>query len=100
MFKESGFVSDDFLTHWRTYFKKCEKDFQKDHVNDGPPSGFDYDFIFQSQDETPNDAQIQRATFTENLNGDKSTIILNIPKYGPITKMLVKSADGKWFLAE
>lgn len=100
MFKESGFVSDEFLTHWRNYFKKCEKNFQKDHVNDGPPDGFEYDFIFNSQEETPNNAEIQKATFTQNSIGDKTTIILNFPKYGPISKTLVKSEDGRWLLAE
>ncbi|MCX6312001.1 MAG: hypothetical protein NT084_10255 [Bacteroidetes bacterium] len=100
LFQESGFVSDVFLTHWRNYFKECEKAFQKDHESDGPPMGFEYDFIFQSQEQTPNNSEIQQAAFTQNSNGDKTTIVLNFPKYGSYTKILVKSADGKWLLAE
>ncbi|HET6991993.1 MAG TPA: hypothetical protein VFJ43_11745 [Bacteroidia bacterium] len=101
LFKESGYVSDEFVTHWRKYFKDCEKDFQKNHAWDGPPDGFDYDFIFNSQEEFPSDSVIQNATTkSANLTGDRVTISLEIPDFGELTKKLVKSTDGKWLLTE
>lgn len=48
--KASGYVSEKYLDQWRAYFKKCDREFTKNPANDGPPEGFEYDFIMLSQD--------------------------------------------------
>ncbi len=48
--KESGFVSDKYLEQWRDYFKKADIKLRQDPVNDGPPDGFEFDFILRTQD--------------------------------------------------
>jgi hypothetical protein len=101
VFKQSGFVSEQFVSHWRKYFKDCEKDFQENHASDGPPDGFDYDFIFNSQEEFPSETAIQNAEVKQMATTSESTtVILTIPNYGEITKKLTKSPEGKWLIAE
>jgi hypothetical protein len=49
-FKKSGFVSNQYLETWRRYFETCNENFNKIHQNDGPPEGFEYDFVTLSQE--------------------------------------------------
>jgi hypothetical protein len=100
-FKESGFVSDEFITHWKNYFDNCEKNFQENHASDGPPDGFDYDFIYNSQEEFPSIPDIQNATAMNFvMAGNKTKVVLTIPKYGNVTQIVTQSADGKWLVTE
>jgi hypothetical protein len=49
--KSSGYVSDKYLDHWRKYFKKCDANFRKNpKIDDMPPDGFDYDFVYLSHE--------------------------------------------------
>ena len=48
--KSSGYISDKYLNYWREYFKKCEVKFKQNPMNDMPPDGFDYDFVYLSQE--------------------------------------------------
>ena len=48
--KSSGFVSDEYLNNFRTYFKEAEEVFKKDSINEGPPPGFDFDIVLQTQE--------------------------------------------------
>lgn len=48
--KSSGFVSENYIIEWRKYFEICDSDFKKNPQNDGPPEGFDCDFILRTHD--------------------------------------------------
>jgi len=52
--KSSGFISDLYLNKWREYFKEKEEEFKKYPQFDGPPDGFQFDFVLWTQivDET------------------------------------------------
>lgn len=47
--ESTGYISDNYLSKWREYFKKCDKHFHENPMNDGPPTGFEYDFVMLSQ---------------------------------------------------
>jgi hypothetical protein len=48
---ETKMVSTKYADKWREYFKKCEQHFKEHPSNEGPPEGFDYDFILFSQED-------------------------------------------------
>ena len=48
-FKATGFVSAEFVENDRTFYKKCEKIWQKEEIGD-IPSGMDADKYFCAQD--------------------------------------------------
>ena len=101
VFQESGFVSGAFVSHWRNYFRNAEKAFRNDPVSDGPPAGFEHDFIYNSQEDLPPNADIRDAVVVQDsTTGDPFVIVLNIPNFGAVTKMLVKSKQGIWLLAQ
>jgi hypothetical protein len=50
LLKSSGFISDTYLETWRDYFKKCDANFLKSKQNDGPPDGFEFDFVLWTQE--------------------------------------------------
>jgi len=48
--KESGFISGQYINTWHEYFKKRDEHFKSHPQNEGPPEGFDYDLVMQTQD--------------------------------------------------
>lgn len=58
--RTSGCVSKVYIEHWRNYFNNCDKTFLKKPQNEGPPAGFEFDFITNSQE---NPEKIQPSDF-------------------------------------
>ncbi len=58
----SGYVSPRYLDAWREYFRQCDQSFRADPQREGPPRGFDYDFVFQSQDYATELTQLKQLT--------------------------------------
>ncbi len=77
--KSSGFVSENYINEWRKYFKICDNDFKKNPQNDGPPEGFDYDFILQTQeiDETLNAIEKPKMIYSK-ISKNKATVEIDI----------------------
>ena len=48
-FRQSGYISDSYINSFRDYFKQCQKEFEITPQFDGPPYGFEFDFVFRSQ---------------------------------------------------
>ncbi len=48
--KQSTYISDSYLNHWRQYFKDRDKGFQETPQDEGPPEGFDYDLVLGTQE--------------------------------------------------
>ena len=48
--KSSGYISDQYLDHWRTYFKEHDKTMKEFPINDGPPDGFSFDLVLLTQE--------------------------------------------------
>lgn len=77
--KKSGFISEKYLDSWRQYFKKCDEAFTKNPVNDGPPEGFDFDFITWSQEYDDILADIGNTKVLKmNANGNVATVIVEL----------------------
>jgi hypothetical protein len=68
--KQSGFVSDVYLATQRTRFKESDQNFKKYPVYDGPPEGFDYDFIMNAQDFETELNTVEKATVSEASGSD------------------------------
>ncbi len=60
----SGYVSPRYLDAWREYFRKGDASFKSEPQYEGPPRGFDYDFVFQSQDYETELTQLEGLTVT------------------------------------
>ncbi|MBD0260223.1 MAG: hypothetical protein ICV83_31290 [Cytophagales bacterium] len=60
----SGYVSPRYLDAWHAYFRQCEQSFRADPQSEGPPRGFDYDFVFGSQDYGTELTQMEQLTVT------------------------------------
>lgn len=48
--RSSGYFSEIFFQYKRQYFKKADEKLLKTKQNDGPPEGFEYDFILFTQE--------------------------------------------------
>jgi len=48
--KESGYVSDQYIKKWKSYFLNRELNFKANLQNEGPPDGFEFDFILRDQE--------------------------------------------------
>jgi hypothetical protein len=48
--KKSTFIGPKFIEKWRKYFVKCDENFKASPQKEGPPAGFEFDFIMLSQD--------------------------------------------------
>jgi hypothetical protein len=96
--KNSGYISDQYIATWRQYFVKCENDFKRIRQREGPPEGFEFDFIMWSQtydDDLPNIEKANVRKYRENK--DKASLILEFPSSMKIGYSL-RSENGKWLI--
>ena len=97
-FKNSGYVSDKYIGTWRLYFKQCESNFKTSPENDGPPSGFDFDFVMCSQEYDEDLANIDKVKI-ENYQADntKAKLTLEFPSNMKLSYWLTKQ-NGNWLI--
>ena len=50
LLNNSGYVSHSYIKKWRTYFEKYSEQYKTSLYSDGPPEGFEYDFILNTQE--------------------------------------------------
>jgi hypothetical protein len=50
-FKKAGWVTEKYVGSWRLYFKEKDQYMIANSQWDGPPAGFEYDFVILAQDE-------------------------------------------------
>jgi hypothetical protein len=48
--KSSKFISQEYIRLWREYFQSKAENFKTNVQNEGPPEGFDFDFVLHSQE--------------------------------------------------
>lgn len=77
--KKTSMISDKYAKKWREYFRKCDQNFKYNPTNEGPPVGFDYDFITFSQ-EDPGLNALDKAKLTL-IKSDEisSTVLIQFP---------------------
>lgn len=56
-------VSPKYLQHWRAYFRQWGDTLQRRPQHDGPPAGFDYDFLVLSQEPEEELAELRAGTY-------------------------------------
>jgi hypothetical protein len=96
--KQSGFISEIYINQWRQYFKKCDAAFKKEPQNDGPPAGFDFDFVMCSQDFDEDLAHLEKAKIiNEQINNNKSILTIVFPTTLKLRYWLT-SDKGKWLI--
>ena len=100
VFKQSGFVSDKYIESYREYFKKCQKSFEMEPQTMGPAAGFDYDFIYKTQDYRFQVENADKATVKEiKVIGDKAIAMLWFSENTYYAFKLSRQAD-KWLIDE
>jgi hypothetical protein len=73
--KETSSISDKYVNKWREYFRKCDQHFKNNPTNEGPPVGFDYEFITLSQDD-PGLSVLEKAKLSVIKRDKNSSIVL------------------------
>jgi hypothetical protein len=94
----SGYVSSRYLDAWREYFQKCDQSFRTEPQYEGPPRGFDYDFVFQSQDYETELTQLERLTVTPlGAKAGQATLLVAFPT-GHRLKFWLAEAGNQWLI--
>jgi hypothetical protein len=96
--KQSGYISDQYISYWRGYFKKCDENFKKYPVNEGVPEGFDYDFVTNSQDFEEELKTIEKAKASEITNLKEKKIITLKFATGSTLTFELSMAEGRWYI--
>ncbi|MBA4145355.1 MAG: hypothetical protein C0523_06310 [Cytophaga sp.] len=105
VFRKSGFISEAYIETYRQYFKECQLEFEKEPHYEGPPTGFEYDFIFRSQDYQYQRDNPDKAKTTEiSITANKATVTIQYDEvYSYIYKLskvnndwLIDSIKGSW----
>jgi hypothetical protein len=95
--KSTGMISVSYIDKWRYYFKSCELHFIQQPSKEGPPPGFDYDFILQSQ-EDPGLDELDKVKFElldKELNSEQ--VIIKFPS-GYQYKYFLSRSDRHWLI--
>ena len=94
----SGYVSPRYLDDRREYFRQCEQSFRADPQSEGPPRGFDYDFVFQSQDYATELGQMEKLTVTSlAATPGQATLLVAFPTGHRLTFWLT-GAGNEWLI--
>jgi tetratricopeptide (TPR) repeat protein len=87
--QSAGFVSQVYIDYWRSYFKKCDERFIREKQDDGPPMGFEFDFVTNSQE---NPEKVLPPDFKLlGINGNKARV-----KYAGYLVYLLQQEEGGW----
>lgn len=96
--KNTNYISDNFINYWRAYFKKCEEDFKSNPSNEGPPDGFDFDFLTNSQDFEEELNTVEKATIVESKQIEGKLFLTILFVTGNKLKVELSQHDGKWLI--
>jgi hypothetical protein len=95
----TGMISDNYVDKWRMYFKKADQNFKSHPENEGPPEGFDYDFITFSQ-EDPGLNELEKTKLTVTYKGSNSaTVLISFPSAYEYNYLLTKH-EQHWQIDE
>ncbi len=94
--KSSGYISEKYISTWRKYFLKCEQNFKQNPQNDGPPNGFEFDFVLWTQEidetlESINNYKILNVNESEKNSVVDIEITMNL-------EFTLSKINGKWLI--
>ena len=94
----SGFLSDTYLSNWRTYFRKCNDMLRKSPQTEGPVKGLDFDLVMLSKEFKEDLTKIERATVEyQKVANDEGAITVGLPTTGMLRYKITKE-NGKWLI--
>ena len=96
--QESGSISDIYVKNWREYFKTCQANFELEPQYEGPANGFEYEFIFRSQDYRVQFEKHDEVKVTD-VQIDKNKAIATVEfEGGSIYKYELSKSHNDWFI--
>jgi hypothetical protein len=95
--KASGFISEKYLYQWRAYFKNCDEDFKKNPEYDGPPAGFDYDFVSFAQEDIGLDEMEKVKVVEQQVSSGEARLTLEF-KWKNKLAFVLSNVHGKWLI--
>ncbi|MBL4577076.1 MAG: hypothetical protein JKX74_01310 [Flavobacteriales bacterium] len=95
-FNKSGFVSDKYIRDWTDYFSERQQYFEENLEYDGPPSGFEFDFVLLTQEYDKTLAAIDNPKLI-NIEIKESRAIVKIDIMKRLSFTLTKSTD-RWLI--
>ena len=96
--KSSHLLSDSYLNQWRTYFKEHNTSFRQNPQDEGPPDGFEYDLVLQSQDVEKQLAALKSLKIT-NVTIDRNQATVALTLLGVFEFRLVRQ-NNQWVINE
>lgn len=94
--KATGWISEKYIVQWRQYFTDCQKEFDKNPQNDGPPYGFDADLIMLSQEYEEDLDHLEKCRVAGLIvTGAKATVVIEFYT-GRRMKYLLSMNNGIW----
>lgn len=92
--KSSKYISENYVTEWMKYFEERANHFKENHQNEGPPDGFDFDLVLNSQEPELILNYIKELKFDiKEISAEKSTIVM-IGAWSYTVTM--SNINGKW----
>ena len=96
--KSSQMLTDAYLNQWRVFFKERQEGFRLNPQYEGPPTGFDYDFVMLNQD-----VDMQLAAL-DSLKMGKLFVVSNIATVGftliDTYEFRLVRQNGRWLINE
>jgi hypothetical protein len=94
--KGSGYISDKYIDEWRRYFQEREKNFKKNPQKDGPPDGFEFDFVLWTQEVDETLEKIENPKLIEVKESSTSSIV----KVDIMMRLgfTLSKNNGKWLI--
>jgi hypothetical protein len=96
--KQTGYISDKYISDWRTYFKECDENLKKYPTNDGVPDGFDYVFVTKSQDFEEELNTVEKAKISKVINENGKKIITIKFLTGAELNFELSFINNRWYI--
>lgn len=96
--KDTQYFSENYLNHLRKEFQDDDLAMQKYPSNDGPPEGFDYDWILLTQESEINLAKT-KVISEKKISATAQEIVLQF-QYGNTLQFLMKKETDVWKIDE
>lgn len=93
--QHTGYISQHYLNHWRSYFKEADENFKKNPENDGPPAYFDYDFVMLGQDIIDRKELQETKARVSFHDHSKALVLMPFNEYNRMQYFLSNN-NGKW----
>jgi hypothetical protein len=101
--RRSGLLADTYLQKWRQHFEQYADTLRRQRQNDGPPSGFEYDFLLLSQEPDTKIAELRAGSYvTTSVSPARAKVVVLGPQHEGwregLRFELSKSATNKWLI--